>query len=134
LLANAYYNITHYGNARLFYQTDITGYESYRANAISKIFQDRFTAQDIAEKCYLQAKSYAQTKEQLARCTFMAGKCERNEYYNDRYREEKEYSSEEYVFPGGKYFAELKQKFADTQYYKEVLRECGYFREYLKSN
>ena len=135
LLANAYYNIKHYGNARLFYQTEITTYSEYSPNAIPEQFRSFFTSQDIALKYYLQARNFAQTNEQLARATFMASKCERNEFYNDIYRKlakTDEYGYNSYLFPGGKYFAELKEKFSATKYYQEVIKECGYFREYLK--
>ncbi len=131
LLANAYYNITYYGNARLFYQTDITGYSDYSGEAITKEFQRTFTDPKIAMKYYLLAKQYAQTDEQRARSTFMASKCERNEYYNQV--ESKSYNDDFSYFPGGKYFAELKQKFLNTRYYQEILKECGYFRSYVKS-
>ena len=36
--------------------------------------------------------------------------------------------------PGGSrtYFRQLKDSFSDTQYYREIIRECGYFAEYVK--
>jgi len=135
LLANAYYNIKHYGNARLFYQSDITGFSEYNPNAIPEQFRTFLTSQDLAVKYYLQARDFAQTDEQRAKATFMASKCERNEYYNNMYRElarKNEYSDEQYTFFGGKYFAELKQKFSTTKYCQEVIKECEYFRESLK--
>jgi hypothetical protein len=29
-----------------------------------------------------------------------------------------------------KYFGLLKDSFSDTQYYQEIIRECGYFKAY----
>jgi hypothetical protein len=134
LLANAYYNITHYGNARLFYQNEITGTDATQPTDIPKEFRLTFTSGKLAEKYYLLARANASTKDQKARCTYMASKCERNEIYNSIYfskANEKKYYWEEFsMIPSGKYFAELKRDYSQTQYYKEVLNECGYFRKY----
>jgi hypothetical protein len=117
LLANAYYNITYYGNGRLFYQSPIMA---------------EVTDQSIAEKYYLLAKANAQTNEQRARCTFMAAKCERNEYYNHYTADNKNSSLDEAPVPtAGKYFADLKDHYSNTKYYQEVLQECGYFKSYV---
>lgn len=137
LLGNAYYNITHYGNARAFYQNNITGYSATSPMDIAVEFRDRFTSAKIAEKYYLIARNSAQTKEQKAKCTFMAAKCERNDLYNASYtkqaKDKKYYWDFDFsTIPVGQYFAELKNKFFQTTYYKEVLKECGYFRSYNK--
>lgn len=124
LLADAYYNITHYGNSRAFYQNAITGYDASSPEDIPEQFRDLFTSGKLAEKYYLLARTYAKTREQKARCTFMAAKCERNDIYNS-------YGSNDMNIPYGKYFAELKSQYAQTQYYKEILKECGYFKSYV---
>lgn len=135
LLANAYYNITHYGNARYFYETPIIMGE-YSAVGAYKEFIEPVTSAKLAEKYYLLARTAAKTKEQKARCTFMASKCERNEIYNvaaEPKNKNKVYDWQ-YPFkkpPVGKYFAELKNNYSNTQYYKEILQECGYFKTYL---
>lgn len=135
LLANAYYNITHYGNARYFYSSPIVG-QGDSPTAIYREFRTPLLSSKLAEKYYLKARELATTKEQKARCTFMAAKCERNEVYNAAYNDpnSKKTYSWEYDFkiiPMGKYFAELKTGYRNTQYYKEILKECGYFRSYL---
>ena len=135
LLANAYYNITHYGNARYFYSTSIVGLGDSPMD-IDKSFRVAITSGKLAEKYYLLARAAAKTKEQKARCTFMASKCERNDVYNTAYNDKntKKTYVWEFTFPKtpmGKYFAELKTNYSNTQYYKEVLQECGYFRTYL---
>ncbi|MNL29704.1 hypothetical protein D3C87_1513970 [compost metagenome] len=88
----------------------------------------------IAEKYYLMAANAAKTKEQKARCTFMASKCERNESYNRTYNKLDDGANYwtveiESVFYG-KYFSVLKNQYNDTQFYKEALKECGYFKRY----
>lgn len=136
LLADAYYNITHYGNSRAFYQNAITGYDVTSEEDIPNEFRMIFTSGKLAEKYYLLARTYAKTREQKARCTFMAAKCERNDMYNGVYDEDDEtnsnsgYQHYSMDIPYGKYFAELKSQYAQTQYYKEILKECGYFRSY----
>jgi hypothetical protein len=119
-LANAYYNITYYGNARQFYQDDV-----FKGIDIND--------QKIPEKYYLLARKYAQTDEQKAKCTFMASKCERNEYYNNTFGGGALNTDDVPPPPAGKYFKELKGNYAQTAYYKEVLRECGYFKSFVNA-
>jgi hypothetical protein len=111
LLANAYYNISYYGNNRPFYGSDIfTGVEIY--------------SQKIAEKYYLLARDYAPNNEQKAKCTFMASKCEHNNYYS--------LPENDVTTPWTeKYFIELKANYSQTNYYKDVLNECGYFKDFV---
>lgn len=136
LLANAYYNITHYGNARTFYESQLTdSYSSYAAG-IPAPFRRMFLSGKIAEKYYLIAREATKSKEQKARCTFMASKCERNESYNSSYELPENQgkgswsiNTNEVYF--GRYFAVLKQQYADTRFYQEALSECGYFNKYV---
>lgn len=135
LLADAYYNITHYGNARTFYQNAITGSSATSPLDIAVEFRPQFASSKLAEKYYLQARSLARTREQKTRCTFMAAKCERNEVYNanyfDKTKKHKYYWEFDLIdIPAGKYFAELKKQYFQTRYYQEILKECGYFRKY----
>ncbi len=134
LLANAYYNITFYGNARLFYESNIIGTGHTDPTFIDAKYRDKFTDMKLAARYYEYALRNAITNEQRARCTFMLSKCERNEYYNNKYAEadqSKGYYDGSEIPPAGKYFAALKNKYAGTAYYKEVLQECGYFKFYV---
>ncbi|HEY0177942.1 MAG TPA: hypothetical protein VGC08_16280 [Pedobacter sp.] len=136
LLADAYYNITHYGNARTFYQSEITGSDATSPMDIPVQFRQTFTSGKLAEKYYLLARTYAKTREQKARCTFMAAKCERNDIYNNVYNDKANQNKYYWDFdfktvPAGKYFAELKTQYYQTQYYNEILKECGYFKSYI---
>lgn len=136
LLANAYYNITHYGNARTFYESELTDSYSSYGLGIPVPFRQMFLSSKIAEKYYLIAREATKSKEQKARCTFMASKCERNESYNRSYEfpENKKanywnVNTEAVYF--GRYFAVLRQQYADTRFYQEALSECGYFKKYV---
>ncbi len=140
LLGNAYYNITHYGNSRMFYECKIIGFGHYSPFAIDKAFRNNIVNNAIAEKYYLLAKANTTDPEKQAKMTFMAAKCENNKIYNQRYYlNEKgdpweiEYSMEEHFrIPKGKYYEELKNNYANTNYVKEVIGECGYFKSYMK--
>lgn len=136
LLANAYYNITFYGNARTFYEADLIGsYASY-ADDIPKAYQHMFLSNRIAEKYYLMAAAAAKNRDQKARCVFLAAKCERNESYNQAFNRPENKNSNAWsvklnpVF-AGRYFMQLKQQYADTRFYQEALDECGYFQTYV---
>ncbi|MFS2189220.1 hypothetical protein ACCC92_21260 [Mucilaginibacter sp. Mucisp84] len=136
-IANAYYNITYYGNARLFYESDAvatgpTGRYYYEGE---QRMDDKLTSMQIAMKYYQLARKNATTDEQRARCTFMLSKCALNEIYNDpnfkgadKFADIK--ASQPVTDAYYKYFAQLKEKYNNTAYYKEALKECGYFRLY----
>ncbi|WP_154402491.1 hypothetical protein [Mucilaginibacter endophyticus] len=135
--ANAYYNITYYGNARLFYESDVvatgpTGRYYYEGEPR---MDDKLTSMQVAIKYYQLARKNAATDEQRARCTFMLSKCALNEVYNDPgfngYEKLSEGKISKSVIDAYyNYFAELKAKYNQTAYYKEALKECGYFRTY----
>jgi hypothetical protein len=136
--ANAYYNITYYGNARMFYESDIvatgpTGRYYYQGE---ERMDDKLTSMRRAIKYYELARKNAASDEQRARCTFMLSKCALNEIYNDPAFNNPEKiadvkASQPVIDAYYNYFAELKGKYNKTAYYKEALKECGYFRDYL---
>ncbi len=78
---------------------------------------------DLAEKYYLQAASLSADKDFKARALFMAAKAEQNRYFNTR-----KFATDPQP---QKHFAMLKASYSDTQYYQEIIRECGIFRSYL---
>lgn len=145
LLGNAYYNLTFYGNARLFSVSGLTGevIPGLPEN-IACFAQTMLTNCDTAKKYYQKAVSSAENDEQRAKATYMIAKCERNEYYNKHYAFGKcgEYTEHVY-YPNGfnaksfSYawdgFKDLKEKYAHTQYYKDVIEECEYFEVYVDS-
>jgi hypothetical protein len=58
----------------------------------------------------------------------MLAKCERNQWYND---EPTDHDYWKNAFKAWNGFKTLKQQYANTQFYKEVIKECGYFRTYI---
>ena len=134
LLGNAFYNITHYGSARAFSESDIMGYY-YNGWAIDSSYRDILLNMTPAKKYYNLALKNAATDEQKAKCYFMLAKCERNDWYKENFYADSEYSSYKNNLPDFKIwpsFNELK-KYIDTKYAKEVIKECGYFRTYIQS-
>lgn len=137
LVANAFYNLTHYGNARAFYEGDITGTSHYSPFAIDSVFRGFLTDMKLATQYYTLALNAAKTAEQKAKCHYMLAKCERNQWYNQTF-----YKNSKYQYRGQgngpdflpwNGFKALKQQYANTQFYKEAIRECGYLRTYSQN-
>lgn len=118
LLGNAFYNITYYGNARVFYQDAVLG------NGQSN------TDNTLALKYYQIALQNATDNEQKAKCYYLMAKCQRNEWYNQTIynNTENEFnydkSAPDFIEWDG--FKALK-KYINTKYAQQVLKECGYF-------
>ncbi|HEY1038572.1 MAG TPA: hypothetical protein VGF30_04165, partial [Bacteroidia bacterium] len=125
LVANGFYNMTYFGNARYFYMNSVGGYNYYYD------YNDKTTNPEddcaIALKYYLLAKENSSDKEFKAKCTFMAAKCEQNTWFNNK---PADYEGD---FKAGKYLKQLKAEFASTKYYNEVIKECGYFSTYVNA-
>jgi hypothetical protein len=129
LVANAFYNISYFGNARLFYEGNIMGEYgngiSYEYNGISNKYYDMLCGNKYAKIYYEKALAAAQNKEQKAKCIYMLTKLERNIFY-----ETKDFDYSDKAFKAFEGFKKLKKDYADTKYYQDVINECGYFRTY----
>lgn len=133
LLGNAFYNITHFGNARIFYESEISGYGS-TPYSFREPIKKMITDCSLAKMYYQKAFEAANNKEQKAKCIYMIAKCERNEYYNQKYSAIAnfwEIPEEKVNFIAFDGFVKLKTSYSDTKYYQEVIEECGYFRTYV---
>jgi hypothetical protein len=78
----------------------------------------------LAERYYLLASDLTTSKEVKTRAVFMAAKAEQNRYYLTR-RNESEPQPHSY-------FQMLRAQFSDSDYYQEIIRECGHFRGFLQ--
>lgn len=137
LLGNAFYNITHFGNSRLFYEKNINGY-GYSPYDFRDKIREMITNCSLAKMYYQKALTNAKTNEQKAKCYYMIAKCERNEYYNNKYDPIKDSWENQFAVESSKVnflawngFKELKNNYSNTKYYQEVINECGYFRTYV---
>ncbi|MEO6845417.1 MAG: hypothetical protein ABI184_09600, partial [Ginsengibacter sp.] len=136
LLANAYYNISHYGNDRAFYECKILGSGHYSPFAIDSIYRGMLTDMKLPAKYYRLALKASQNDEQKAKCHYMLAKCERNEWYNGNfYNNDKNEFKEDFTIPLSSLteFKLLKQ-YPNTKFYKEAINECGYFEKYVTWN
>lgn len=121
LVANGYYNMTYFGNTRMFYDNSIDFRYFYYWN-----YNEGTKENDcaLALKYYLLAREKSNDKEFKAKCTFMAAKCEQNEWFQTRKYEEG------VDFKSGIYFKELVKSYSTTKYFDEIVKECGYFRTF----
>lgn len=122
LLANAYYNVTYFGNSRAFYYSEIPGRDEYTWSALNPVM-DCTKAMEYYEK----AMELATSKEFKAQCCFMASKCEQNLLYLNW---PEDYDGD---FKSGNYFRLLRDEYSKTKYYQEIIKECGYFRTFVNS-
>jgi len=120
LYANGLYNMSYYGNARMvkecynFTNIDYYSYEVTPKNATKNC--------ELALSYYQKALGYTTNKEFAAKCTWMSAKCELNNWY-----ESDAYASDKKVYIEGEFFHLMKEKYSTTNYYAEVINECGYF-------
>lgn len=113
LIANGLYNLSYYGNAR----------DVYSGTSSDDLSRNRDMTQ--AEKYYKRAMELSADQEFKAKACFMAAKTEQNRRFKD--------SSSYIDGPASPiYFKMLKDSYANTRYYQEIIKECGYFRTYLK--
>lgn len=133
LVGNAFYSITHFGNGRSFHETEIIGYGCC-PDSYSDRYKGLITNCTKAKSYYQKALLAATNDEQKAKCHYMLAKCERNEYYLNKYKGEDYwwgYDRDKINFKAWNGFKALKKDFSKTKYYQDVIRECGYFDIYI---
>lgn len=133
LIGNAFYSITHFGNGRSFHETEIIGYGCC-PDSYSERYKELITNCTLAKSYYQKALAAATNDEQKAKCHYMLAKCERNDYYLNKYVGENAwwgYDRDKFNFRAWNGFKALKKDFSKTKYYQDVIRECGYFDVYI---
>jgi hypothetical protein len=112
LLGNALYNISHYGNARIV--LDFSHQSLHNASA--------------AERWYKRAFELTKNRELKVKAAFMAAKSEQGTALG-AIEDSRQYDD---PMPLPKTWYPIVKQFADTKYYKEILRECGNFARWAK--
>lgn len=133
LLGNAFYNISHFGNGRTFYEITIVGYGSSPYSFRNKM-KEMITDNSVSRMYYQKALEAASNKEQKAKCLYLISKCERNDYYNKKYNTINNYweiQDDKVNFIAWNSFKILNKEYSDTKYYQDVIAECGYFNTYV---
>ena len=134
LVGNAFYNMSFYGTS------DIWRVPLLNASIFELVpcyAQEMVMTSPAAKKYYRMALKAATTDEQRAKAVFLSIKCDRNDCYlgpirgralcdNQRYMNQS--NSPNWLDRDG--FGEL-MRYANTQYYRDVIRECGYFQLYV---
>jgi hypothetical protein len=83
--------------------------------------------------------THSNDKEFIAKCAFMAAKCEQNRFYLDKgyLIDDNEYHGNCEQNPEIKkenyrtYFKVLKDKYSKTKFYQQALKECKYFNYFV---
>ncbi|WP_125717932.1 hypothetical protein [Flavobacterium ustbae] len=133
LLGNAFYNISHFGNGRTFYEMSIVGYGS-SPYSFRDSMKEMITNNSVSKMYYQKAFEAASNKEQKAKCLYLISKCERNDYYNKKYSAINSYweiRDDKVNFIAWNSFKALRKDYSDTKYYQDVIAECGYFNTYI---
>lgn len=136
-LANAFYNMNYFGTSN-FHFNRIQNYSSnYGWEVFCSVYKEKDfypeLSSDIAMKYYLLARETSKNKEFKAKMTFMAAKCEQNDWYLT-----KDFKSslcwitgdDAKDFQPGKYFQELRDIYSETKYHSEIIKECSYYARY----
>jgi hypothetical protein len=130
LYANALYNMTYFGNGRFIASTPISWMDNDYPDDVkeeAKIYKYYYNCSE-ALAYYNKARSISTDKEFAAKCAWAAAKCEHNLKLTGGLPWQTESAGD---FEAGTYFLEMKNNYAGTKYYKEVLNECGYFCTYI---
>ena len=115
--------MSYYGNARDFYGTDHRNFPDSHPLTLDM---------QLAEKYYKRAMELSGDKELKAKACFMAAKTEQNRYFNAAAKNGNSQPDPAEAVHSPVYFKLLKNSYANTRYYQEIVRECEYFRSYLK--
>jgi hypothetical protein len=135
--------MSYFGNARALYQGPIRYYsdvwwwdweeekgEEEKEDWLGYYRPTRkspFMYCDQGLEYYQKAMELSKDKEFRAKCCFMAAKAEQNAFFINK---PAKYMGD---FRAGNYFHLLKGSFHDTQYYQEVINECGYFNTFVNN-
>lgn len=151
VLGNIFYNITYFGNNRwLTYSNAVivdTVNNAYLhlPNGPRFKYEPDFTFDMTwAEFYYKKALAASIDMEFKAKMQFMLAKCEQNRFYYNEIYSKPDNSYPYYYYFGDinwenlsksyrKNFKKLNEEYSSTQFYKEVLKECSYFENYVKT-
>ena len=130
-LGNAFYNITYFGTSREFYFNPIiNNYGIY----IDPLYKSWLLNSSIANTYFNNALQVSINNEQKALCVYMMSKCERNTFYTERYYEDgflRDSYNQDTNYLAWNGFVKLKNEYSHTSFYKQVIKECGYFKSYI---
>ena len=135
-LGIAYYNMSYFGHSWKMMDNFRSGSltKGKGMEHLTKYGQQEMVSGEKAMEYFQKVLDLTKDEELKARTLFMAAKIEHNNYY----------LSKDYKRPPGRnmipaapdkyqsYFKQLKRESKQTEFYKEAIRECKYFRFYTK--
>ncbi|MDQ8003635.1 MAG: hypothetical protein REI64_02480 [Pedobacter sp.] len=138
-MANGVYQTGYYGNAWSLISYNWSSYSIYEPARY--VFDQDFKLAAKAKQWYLKARSLSNDAEFKAKCTFMLAKCEQksesNKLFNQHNWYDLGYKETHDMFTSinrqNQYFAELKQRYGQTAYFKKAVNECSYLGDFIAS-
>jgi hypothetical protein len=122
LLGNAYYNMTHFGNA----SEAVDYYRNPGSFAPETEYLDCSRSRGHYDEGMRLAEARGDS-ELAAKCCFMAAKCEQNAFYISEDWDNMDAKNTNYRT----YFRLMKKQYAETEFYKDAISECEYFRYFV---
>ncbi len=143
-IGNALYNMTYFG-----YEWEVADY--FRSGASwyglktgehvftkpNAPFGNRETVNcSLPLYYYDKAFRLASNNELAARAAFMAAKCQQNQFFTEKGSDYTTYGNQIPYVPNAyrQYFKIIKDYYAETQFYSEVVQECLYYEMYALRN
>ena len=130
-LANGYYNMTFFGNSWM-----ILDYYRVISNTGGDLTNNFYDCSRALEN-YEKVMSITKNKELAAKACFMASKCEQNKFYFDAGyydRDDRNLNTWKTQDKYRKYFTILAETYSKTKFYKEAIKECKFFNNFIKLN
>ncbi|HYH14737.1 MAG TPA: hypothetical protein VD794_05950, partial [Flavisolibacter sp.] len=138
-LANAYYNMSHYGNswkAVTYYRSSSEWNEGKYDVAWKKEYFGVYKAKEYYQKAY----TLSQDKEFKAAAYFLMAKCTQRQvpmpsYNYDNYEQyEKEMLVFDKKFRNNALFPQFVKEFGSTKFYQYAYNRCGYLRDFVSKS
>jgi len=128
-LANAWYNMSWWGNNWLMVKPwwSMNEMEDYGPGVERSSFNDSYYGCDRARDLYLLAMRETSDKRLAALCCFMAGVCN-----NHKRQYLAAGSGKSSVVHRNPYVRDLREKGVDERYYREIVRECAVYVDYIR--
>ena len=138
-LANAWYNMTWFGNSWLMVKPWWSMWEMTRyGEAVKKTaFNDDYYGCGRARELYLLAMRETRDKKLAALCCFMAGQCD---HHRQEYAWRVRHSGQRDTEPlngfdplKNPYLSDLRQKGDAESSYREMVKECAVYADYIRT-
>ena len=137
LMANGLYNISLFGNC----WDAVSYYKNFDAWFHQDLKDVELYDCSEAQKYYLKGMNLSNDSELAAKCCFMASKCEQNSFYVDYAEGKIKIPRDDFWKNYGKAKLEYRKNFlimrnnySNTEFYKEALKECKYFNQFINNH